>query len=37
MAKVSTTKTKSNFGPRKGGKHSKAKNKQIKKYKGQGR
>jgi hypothetical protein len=37
MAKVTLQKIKTNFGTRKGGKHCKAKNKQVKKYKGQGR
>lgn len=36
-AKVLTEKIKVNFGKRKGNKHSKAKNLQPKKYKGQGR
>lgn len=36
-AKASITKTKANFGRRKSGKHSKAKNKQPKKHRGQGR
>jgi hypothetical protein len=35
-AKATAQKIKVNFGTRKGGKHSKAKNKQGKKYKGQG-
>ena len=37
MAKVTLQKIKVKFGKRKGGKHCKAKNKQSKKYKGQGR
>ena len=36
-AKATSQKIKVNFGTRKGGKHCKAKNKQVKKYKGQGR
>lgn len=35
-AKATAQKIKVNFGIRKGGKHCKAKNKQVKKYKGQG-